>query len=211
MDEFNPGDTDVSLSTLSSGQVLQYNGTKWINSTLIMGSTALASDSDVSLSGLSNGELLQYNSSTTKWNNYTPTYTSSCSIQKSTDGSITSPSANQLLMYNGSKWTNNTMSLEQNNDVSVSSLTNKNILIWNGTNWINIADLTNDEANIATLQVSTGILVNTTNTAQNTTIVTSFSDSSSGNPIMHGNATSPSIITPTAAFLYPVDNITIYS
>ena len=41
--------------------------------------------------------------------------------------------------------------------------------------------------------------------------MTSFSDSSSGNPIIHGNATSPSIITPTAAYLYPVDNITIYS
>ena len=74
-------------------------------------------------------------------------------------------------------------------------------------NWINVADLTNAETNISTLQVSTGILVNTTNKAQNTTIVTSFSDSSSGNPIIHGNATSPSIITPTAAYLYPTDNI----
>jgi len=72
-------------------------------------------------------------------------------------------------------------------------------------------DLTNDEANIATLQVSTRIIINTTNTPQNTTIVTSFSDSTSGNPIMHGNATSPSITTPTAAYLYPTDNITIYS
>ena len=41
--------------------------------------------------------------------------------------------------------------------------------------------------------------------------MTSFSDSSSGNPIIHGNATSPSIITSTAAYLYPVDNIAIYS
>ena len=92
------------------------------------------------------------------------------------------------------------------------SLTNKNIIRWNSsTGWVNTADLTNAETNISTLQVSTGILVNTTNTAQNATIVTSFSDSSSGNPIIQGNATSPSIITPTAAYLYPVDNITIYS
>ena len=61
------------------------------------------------------------------------------------------------------------------------------------------------------MQVSTGILVNTTNTSQNATIVTSFSDSSSGNHIIHGNATSPSILTPTPAYLYPVDNIKIYS
>ena len=85
-----------------------------------------------------------------------------------------------------------------NNDVNVSSLTNKNIIRWNGSNWVNVADLTNAETNISTLQVSTGILVNTTNTSQNAIIVTSFSDSSSGNPIIHGNATSPSIITPIA-------------
>ena len=99
------------------------------------------------------------------------------------------------------------MSLEMNNDVVVSSLTNKNIIRWNGSNWVNVADLTNAETNISALQVSTGILVNTTNTAQNAIIVTSFSDSSSGNPIIHGNATSPSIITPTAAYLYTVENI----
>ena len=61
-----------------------------------------------------------------------------------------------------------------NNDVIVSSLTNKNIIRWNGSNWVNVADLTNAETNISNLQVSSGILVNTTNTAQNATIVTSF-------------------------------------
>ena len=101
-------------------------------------------------------------------------------------------------MYNGLKWINSTMSLEMNNDVNVNSLTNKNFIRWNGSNWVNVADLTNAETYISKLQVSTGILVNTTNTAQHATIVTSFSDSSSGNPIIHGNATSPSIITPTA-------------
>ena len=103
------------------------------------------------------------------------------------------------------------MSLEMHNDAIVSSLTNENIIRWNGSNWVNVADLTNAETNISTLQVSTGTLVNTTNTAKNATFVTSFSDSSSGNPIIHGNATSPSILTPTAAYLHPTDNITIYS
>ena len=82
---------------------------------------------------------------------------------------------------------------------------------WNGSNWVNVADLSNDEANIATLQQSTGIIINTTSTAQNSAIVTSFSDSNSENPIIHGNATSPSILKPTAAYLYPTDNIAIYS
>ena len=57
------GDSDVSLNNLSNGQVLQFNDSKWINTTLTMGSTTLSSDSDVSLSSLSNRQLLQYNSS----------------------------------------------------------------------------------------------------------------------------------------------------
>ena len=140
-----------------------------------------------------------------------PTYISSCSINACTDATLTSLVTNILLMYNGLKWINSTMSLEMNNDVNVSSLTSKNIIRWNGSNWVNVADLTNAETNISTLRVSTGTLGNTTNTAQNATFVTSFSDSSSGNPIIYENATGPSILTPTAAYLYPTDNIIIYS
>ena len=62
-------------------------------------------------------------------------------------------------MYIGYKWTTSTMSVEINNDVNVTSITNKNILRWNSTFWVNVADLTNDEANIATLQVSTKIII----------------------------------------------------
>ena len=136
-------------------------------------------------------------------------YISSCSINACTDATLTSLVTNNLLMYNGIKWINSAMSLEMNNDVNVSSLTNKNIIRWNGSNWVNVADLTNAETNISNLQVSTGILVNTANTAQIATNVASFSDSSSGNRIIHGNATCQSTITPTA-YLYPTDNITIY-
>ena len=161
--------------------------------------STLSGDSDVSLNNLSNGQLLQHTSSLSKWNNISPSYISSCSINACTDATLISLATNNLLMYNGLKWVNSTMSLEMNNDVNVSSLTNKNIICWNDLNWVNVADLTNADTNISNLQVSTGILVNTTNTAQNATIVTSFSDSSSGNPIIHGNDTSPSIITPTAA------------
>jgi len=110
--------------------------------------STLSGDSDVSLSSLSNGQLLQYNSSLSKWNNITPTYISSCSINSCTDATLTSLATNNLLLYNGSKWINSTMSLEMNNDVVVSSLTNKNIVRWNGSNWVNVADLTNAETNV---------------------------------------------------------------
>ena len=70
---------------------------------------------------------------------------------------------------------------------------------------VSVSDLLNAETIISTSQASTCVLVNATNTAQNATTVTSFSESSSGNPIIHGNATSPSIMTPMAAYLYPTD------
>ena len=74
-----------------------------INTTLTMGSTTLSSDYDVPLSNLSNGQLLQYNSSLSKWNNISPTYISSCSINACTDATLTSLVINNLLMYNGLK------------------------------------------------------------------------------------------------------------
>ena len=70
---------------------------------------------------------------------------------------------------------------------------------------VSVAQLIYAETNISTSQASICVLVNATNTAQNATTVTSFSDSSSGNPIIHGNATSPTIITPITAYLYPTD------
>jgi hypothetical protein len=55
----------VSLSAPSSNQVLQYNGTNWVNASVSSGVTSLAAMGDVQLSSLSNGEVLQYNG--TKW------------------------------------------------------------------------------------------------------------------------------------------------
>ena len=80
--------------------MLQYNGSKWVNSTLSMGSSTLASDLDVNLSNLISGQLLKYNG--TNWINYTPTYISSCSIGNSTDVTLSSLANNNLLVYNGS-------------------------------------------------------------------------------------------------------------
>ena len=99
-------DSDVSLNNLSNGQVLQFIGSKWINTTLNMGSSTLSSDSDVSLSSLSKGELLQlncYNSSSSKRIKISPTYISSCSINACTDATLTSSVTNNLLMYIGLK------------------------------------------------------------------------------------------------------------
>jgi|GEM_PF-6163738 len=73
--------TDVQLTGLSSGQILQYNGSKWVNVAAASGgggggSTTLSALTDVSLSGLTSSQYLQYNG--TKWVNVTlPNYLTS--------------------------------------------------------------------------------------------------------------------------------------
>lgn len=59
---------DVDFSTLSSGQVLEYDGTNWVNATL-SDITTLAGLSDVTLTSPANGQLLKYDG--TKWVNDT--------------------------------------------------------------------------------------------------------------------------------------------
>ena len=61
---------DVQLSTLASGQVLKYNGSKWVNGTDLTaaaGATALTGLTDVLLSGPTTGQVLKYDGS--KWVN----------------------------------------------------------------------------------------------------------------------------------------------
>ena len=63
---------DVELGTLASGQVLKYNGNKWINgvdNTAAGGATALTGLTDVLLTGPSTGQVLKYDGS--KWVNGT--------------------------------------------------------------------------------------------------------------------------------------------
>ena len=103
--------TDATITTPSTNQLLQYNGTKWINYTpTYISSSSLSSSTDATITSPSTNQLLQYNG--TKWINYTPTYISSSSIASSTDATITTPSNNQLLQYNSAsgKWINATVS-----------------------------------------------------------------------------------------------------
>lgn len=68
------GDTDVSITSPSNGQVLTYNsGTgKWVNQASAGGSTTLAGDTDVSITSVADQNILQYNAASTKWKNVSP-------------------------------------------------------------------------------------------------------------------------------------------
>ena len=65
--------TDVTISSPANNQVLQYNGSNWINTTLTTGSLILSTLTDCRVSSPSNDQILVYTttSSLNKWTPYT--------------------------------------------------------------------------------------------------------------------------------------------
>jgi len=55
--------SDVTVTTPSSGQVLSYNGTNWVNAAASGGATALNDLTDVTITAAANGDYLRYNGS----------------------------------------------------------------------------------------------------------------------------------------------------
>ncbi len=90
--------TDVLLTSLATSQILKYNGTKWVN---VANTFALLSD--VNTSGLTNGQAFKWDSGTSKYIPFTP---ATSLAELTVDVDITSPANEEILIYNGSKWTN---------------------------------------------------------------------------------------------------------
>jgi hypothetical protein len=55
--------SDVTVTTPTSGQVLSYNGTNWVNAAASGGATALNDLTDVTITAAANGDYLRYNGS----------------------------------------------------------------------------------------------------------------------------------------------------
>lgn len=60
---------NVTISSVTSGQILKYNGSNWVNADESTGSSSFADLTDVDLSNLQNGQVAKYNSTTQKWEN----------------------------------------------------------------------------------------------------------------------------------------------
>ena len=60
---------DVTLSNPTANQVLTYNGTHWVNSSISLGSQTLAGLSDVTISSPADKQILSYDATTQKWKN----------------------------------------------------------------------------------------------------------------------------------------------
>lgn len=85
--------TDVTLTSLTNGQILVWNSgsSKWINANPPSGSTALSTLSDVTISSPSNGQALIYNSGTGKWVNGSATSSDNLDTVTSRGASTSNP------------------------------------------------------------------------------------------------------------------------
>lgn len=103
------GLTDVTISSVSNGQVLKYDNTsgKWINANESTGSSSLTSLTDVNVSSATEGQVLKYDSTSQKWVNGTGGSGAS-TLADLTDTVINNPQNGQMLIYDGTNhvWRN---------------------------------------------------------------------------------------------------------
>jgi hypothetical protein len=141
--------TDVTLTTLSTGQILTYNGTSWVNGTVTVdiGSiSSLEAVGDVSYTDLAAGDILKWNGTTWSGAN-DPTVTELDDIP---DVNVGSAVSGNLLKYNGTNWINDTLNLNGLSDVVIDTLNTNHVLKYNGTNWINTALMIGELGNVTT-------------------------------------------------------------
>jgi len=129
--------TDVTITSATTNDILKYNGTAWVNSASLAASqvTGLAT---VATTGV--------------YTDLTGLPTIPTTLAALTgDVTITSPSADQLLKYDGTKWVNATVaagatSLDGLTDVAITSAAKGQLIAHDGTQFINTRTL---EANAA--------------------------------------------------------------
>lgn len=180
---------DVVLTSPTNGQLLQYNGTNWINATVSTsgGVNNLYQLLDVNIVSVANDHVLAYNSSTGKWQNKAFTAAPVSSVfgrtgaVVATDGdyvlnllgdvTITTPTVGQVLQYNGSIWVNASISTS---GVGGSGVTNY-IPKWSGT-----TTLTNSiiQEYSGTITIGGNLSVTTTISCSSTITATAFYESS---------------------------------
>jgi hypothetical protein len=86
------------------------------------------------------GDIIMVEVSEVSPNYQQPSYTTS--LNQLTDVTVTSPSNNQVLTFNGTEWVNSASgaaasTLNELTDVTITTPTNNDLLAYNGANWIN--------------------------------------------------------------------------
>lgn len=156
--------TDVTISSATSGQVLKYNGSQWVNGTGGGGASALNDLTDVAVTTPTAGQTLVYDTSDSEWKNGAISYSSISGTPTlstvATSGSyndltnkpsipgdlsdlsdvvITSATSGQILKYDGSQWVNGTggggaSALDDLTDVDVTTPQNGDTLVYDSAN-----------------------------------------------------------------------------
>ena len=147
---------DIEFANLIAGQILKYDGEKWVNET---GSSTTVSDTAPANSA--SGDLW-YDSSTLglfiyyggNWVELNAD-TGAEELSDLIDVNLTSLTNGQVLKYNGTEWVNaadnagtSISSINDINDVTVTSVANGQVLQWNGTAWVNVAASTVGATNL---------------------------------------------------------------
>lgn len=96
---------DTTIGTLTTGEVLTYDGTDWKNLALPVGVTALDGLSDVTIGTLADGDCLSYNSITSQWENTQPDdILFSLGELTNVAAAVDTATAGQVLKYSGTAW-----------------------------------------------------------------------------------------------------------
>ena len=115
-----------------TGQVLKYNGTKFIPSqdnVAAAGNLALTDLSDIAFVNPVDGSLMRYNGV-----NWTDSGIALEDISDYANGST--PQYGHLMHYNGSNWTNRAPQLDDPTDVNLTGKVSGHVLQYNGSEWV---------------------------------------------------------------------------
>lgn len=130
---------NVTITTISQGDTLSYDGTKWVNQ-----EDSLDNLTNTTITSASSGDALTYNG--TKWVN------TENSVDNLTNVTITSENAGDTLVYDGAGWVNRPDSLDNLIDTALLNPSNGDALVYNGSDWVNQE---NSVANLTDTNVST--------------------------------------------------------
>ncbi len=86
----------------------------------------------------------------------TPTGNIVANLSDLADTAIATPTTNQLLKYNGTKWANGTINTSNLTDVTITTPVNNNLLRYNGTAWVNSTISTSNLTDVTITTPATG-------------------------------------------------------
>lgn len=124
---YNTGTNTLSiLSGTTSGNVLSWNGSAWVN-------TAPTLDflSNVTAPSPTTGQVIYWDGSA--WVNVSPT------LDFLSNVTVPSPTTGQVLYWNGTAWVNTAPTLDFLSNVVAPTPTTGDIIVYNGTEWVNQA------------------------------------------------------------------------